>query len=57
MSDEDFNRLMDTLAGFLFGLGFGVVIGNYLLWDVDSVIKTMWVWWKLKNSTALTVEY
>lgn len=31
MSDEDFNRLMDTLAGFLFGLGFGVVIGNYLL--------------------------
>ena len=31
MNDEDFNRLMDTLAGFLFGLGFGIVIGNYLL--------------------------
>ena len=31
MSDDSFNRMMDTLAGFLFGLGFGIVIGEYLI--------------------------
>jgi hypothetical protein len=31
MSDEDFNRMMDTLAGLLFGLGIGMIIGEYLL--------------------------
>jgi len=31
MSDEDFNRLMDTIAGFLFGIGFGMIIGVYYL--------------------------
>ena len=31
MNDAEFNRLMDGLAGLLFGLGFGIVIGNVLL--------------------------
>jgi hypothetical protein len=31
MSDEDFNRVMDTLAGMLFGLGFGMILGVYFL--------------------------
>lgn len=31
MNDEDFNRLMDTIAGMMFGIGFGMVIGVYLL--------------------------
>jgi len=31
MSDEDFNRMLDTIAGLLFGLGFGMVIGHYLI--------------------------
>ncbi len=31
MSDENFNRIMDTIAGLLFGIGIGVVIGYYLL--------------------------
>ena len=31
MSDEDFNRLMDTIAGFLFGIGAGMLIGVYIL--------------------------
>jgi hypothetical protein len=31
MNNDDFNRLMDTLAGFLFGLGFGMIAGAYLL--------------------------
>ena len=31
MNDEDFNRMMDTLAGMMFGLGFGMVIGVYIL--------------------------
>jgi hypothetical protein len=31
MSDDDFNRMMDTLSGFLFGLGFGMIMGVYLL--------------------------
>ena len=31
MTDENFNRMMDTLAGFLFGLGIGMIIGEYLL--------------------------
>jgi len=32
MSDELFNRIMDTLGGFLFGIGFGMVVGVYWLW-------------------------
>ena len=31
MSDENFNRIMDTLGGVLFGIGFGVLIGYYIL--------------------------
>ena len=31
MTDENFNRMMDTLAGFLFGVGFGMLMGVYLL--------------------------
>jgi hypothetical protein len=31
MSDDSFNRMMDTIAGFLFGLGIGMIIGEYLL--------------------------
>ena len=31
MSDEDFNRMLDTIAGLLFGLGFGMIIGHYLI--------------------------
>jgi len=31
MSDDDFNRMLDTIAGLLFGLGFGMVIGHYLI--------------------------
>jgi len=31
VSDEDFNRVMDTLAGMLFGLGFGMILGVYFL--------------------------
>ena len=31
MSDEDFNRMLDTIAGLLFGLGFGIIIGHYIL--------------------------
>jgi hypothetical protein len=31
MIDDDFNRAMDTLAGFLFGVGFGMVMGVYFL--------------------------
>ena len=31
MNDEDFNRMLDTIAGLLFGLGFGMIIGHYLI--------------------------
>ena len=31
MTDEDFNRMLDTIAGLLFGLGFGMIIGHYLI--------------------------
>ena len=31
MSDDSFNRLMDTLAGMMFGIGFGMIIGVYYL--------------------------
>ncbi len=31
MSDEDFNRMLDTIAGLLFGLGFGMIIGHYFI--------------------------
>jgi|TARA_R100001463_G_scaffold112050_1_gene167027 hypothetical protein len=31
MSDELFNRIMDTLGGFLFGIGFGMIVGVYWL--------------------------
>ena len=31
MSDEDFNRMMDTIAGMMFGLGFGMILGVYFL--------------------------
>ena len=29
--------MMDTLAGLLFGLGFGIVLGHYYLWPVHVV--------------------
>ena len=32
MTDDNFNRLMDTIAGMLFGVGFGMIIGVFLLW-------------------------
>jgi hypothetical protein len=31
MSDDSFNRMMDTIAGLLFGIGFGMVLGWSLL--------------------------
>jgi len=31
MTDDDFNRMMDTLAGMLFGIGFGMILGVYFL--------------------------
>ena len=31
MTDEAFNRLMDNLSGFLFGIGFGMIVGYGLL--------------------------
>jgi len=31
MTDEDFNKMLDTIAGLLFGLGFGMIIGHYLI--------------------------
>ena len=31
MSDEYFNRMLDTIAGLLFGLGFGMIIGHYFI--------------------------
>jgi len=31
MSDNNFNRLMDTMAGMMFGIGFGMIIGVYFL--------------------------
>jgi hypothetical protein len=31
MSDEDFNRMMDTIAGMMFGIGFGMILGVYFL--------------------------
>jgi len=31
MSDEHFNRMMDSIGGLLFGVGIGMVIGYGLL--------------------------
>jgi hypothetical protein len=31
MDDDSFNRMMDTIGGFLFGIGFGMVMGYILL--------------------------
>jgi hypothetical protein len=31
MNDDDFNRMMDSLGGLLFGVGIGMVIGYGLL--------------------------
>jgi hypothetical protein len=31
MDDETFNRVMDTIAGMLVGIGVGMVIGVYWL--------------------------
>ncbi len=31
MSDELFNRIIDSLSGFLFGIGIGMVLGVYYL--------------------------
>ena len=31
MIDDDFNRAMDTIAGLLFGIGIGMIMGVYLL--------------------------
>jgi hypothetical protein len=31
MTDDNFNRLMDTIAGMLFGIGMGMLIGVYIL--------------------------
>ena len=30
------NQMADMLSGFLFGLGFGMIIGNYLLNKVEQ---------------------
>jgi hypothetical protein len=29
--DDDWNRILDTIAGFLFGIGFGMLIGSFWL--------------------------
>jgi len=31
MSDELFNRIIDTIGGFLFGIGFGMIVGVFWL--------------------------
>jgi len=31
MSEESFNKMLDTIAGLLFGLGFGMIIGHYFI--------------------------
>jgi len=31
MNNDTFDRMMDTLAGFLFGVGAGMIIGYTLL--------------------------
>ena len=31
MSDESFNRMMDTIGGLLFGIGIGMMLGWGLL--------------------------
>ena len=31
MSKDTFNRILDTISGMLFGIGFGMIIGVYLL--------------------------
>ena len=31
MSDELFNRIIDSMSGFLIGVGVGMVVGYYLL--------------------------
>jgi len=31
MSDKEFIRMLDIITGLLFGLGFGMVIGVFLL--------------------------
>ena len=31
MSDETANKILDMTAGLLFGLGFGMIIGHYLI--------------------------
>ena len=31
MSDEMWNRVLDIVSGFLFGLGFGMIMGVYWL--------------------------
>ena len=31
MSDEMLNRVLDNVSGFLFGLGFGMIMGVYWL--------------------------
>ena len=30
-------QVADMLAGLLFGLGFGIIIGHWLLWPVHAV--------------------
>ena len=31
------DKTADLLAGFLFGLGMGIIIGYYLLWPAHAV--------------------
>jgi len=31
VTDNEFNRIIDMLSGLFFGLGFGMLIGNFWL--------------------------